>query len=97
MSQEELADLSGVQRNYIANLERGAILIPRDPENLGQLAKALGVRLRDLGEPTGWYAGVDAAVDWEAALLADPRFTDEEKQAILTLGRAALRAKEQAS
>ena len=47
LTQEALAELAGVSRNYIADLERGAVLHPSDPENLYALSSALGVRLRD--------------------------------------------------
>ena len=46
MSQEKLADMSGLDRTYIGGIERGE----RNPAlvNIGRIAKALGVRPADL-------------------------------------------------
>ena len=83
LSQERLGELAGVSQNYIAQLERGATAIPRDPTNLLLLAKALGVRLRDLAEPTGWYDGEEDDGEWEARFLADPTIPDEVKVSVM--------------
>lgn len=81
LSQEQLAELAGVRQNYIAQLERGATEVPRDPGNLTLLAKALKVRLRDLAEPTGWYADDEpSSDDWRSGLMADDRLDESAKQ-----------------
>lgn len=92
LTQEQLSEQAGVRRDYIGNLERGAIGVPRDPEQLRLLANVLGVRLRDLAEPTGWYDDDGDLPSWEAALRADPRFNEEDKAALLRAGRAMILA-----
>src|SRR5687767_15662797 len=87
LTQEQLSELAGVRRDYIGNLERGAIAVPREPDQLKLLAKALGVSLRDLAESTGWYDDEVDEPDWEKALRSDPRLDDETKQALLHLIR----------
>lgn len=91
MTQEQLSESSGVRRDYIGNLERGAISVPREPDQLRLLATTLGVRLRDLAQPTGWYDEEPAVPgDWEAAIMADPRFNDHTKQALVVILRGML-------
>lgn len=82
LTQEQLSERSGVRRDYIGLLESGATQVPRDPDNLKLLAKALGVRLRDLAEPTGWYDDEKGPDDWLAGLRADARLSDEDKDFI---------------
>ena len=97
-TQAELAERAGTDRGYIGKLEAGDIDEP-SVDVLTRLSSALEVPVRAIADPR-LYGEEDKGMSWEAAVLADTRFTDEEKQAILTLGRAALRAKggsEQAS
>ena len=86
LTQEQLSERSGVRRDYIANLERGKVSVPRDPENLRLLATALGVPLRELAQNTGWYdPDTDAPQDWRSLLLSDPRLNESAKQALLRI------------
>lgn len=82
LSQEQLSEQSGVRRDYIAQLERGATAIPRDPDNLKLLAAALKIRLRDLAEPIGWYDDEKAPADedWPSLLMNDDRLDDEGRR-----------------
>lgn len=49
LSQEALADLAGIHRNYLGGIERRERNVGLD--NLGKLAKALGVPLDELLRP----------------------------------------------
>jgi len=46
LSQEQLAEKSNLARNYIGNIERAEYKVT--VETLAQIAKALGIRMRDL-------------------------------------------------
>jgi transcriptional regulator with XRE-family HTH domain len=46
LSQERLAEKANLARNYIGNIERAEYKVT--VETLAQIAKALGVRVRDL-------------------------------------------------
>ena len=46
LSQEQLAERASLARNYIGNIERAEYKVT--VETLAQIAKALGIRLRDL-------------------------------------------------
>ena len=46
LSQEQLAEKANLARNYIGNIERAEYKVTA--ETLAKIAKALGVRLRDL-------------------------------------------------
>ena len=46
LTQEQLAERANLARNYIGNIERAEYKVT--VETLAQIAKALGVRLRDL-------------------------------------------------
>lgn len=49
ISQEELAELSGLHRTYVSSVERGIKNISID--NMEKLANALGVDIRELLTP----------------------------------------------
>lgn len=49
LSQEELADLSGLHRTYVSTVERGIKNISID--NMEKLAKALNADIRELLKP----------------------------------------------
>lgn len=86
LSQQALADLSGVSRQTIAEMERGAVTIPREPANVRALADALEITMRELAEPTGWYDDADDK-DWLVGLRADKRLDAEGKALIERLVR----------
>ena len=46
MSQEEFADMCGLDRSYVGGVERGERNISL--ENIGRIAKALGISLSEL-------------------------------------------------
>ena len=46
LTQEQLAERANLARNYIGNIERAEYKVT--VETLAQIAKALGVRIRDL-------------------------------------------------
>lgn len=46
LTQEQLAEKANLARNYIGNIERAEYQVT--VETLAQIAKALGVRIRDL-------------------------------------------------
>lgn len=97
-SQRELAELSGVSRQFIAELERNAVTIPREPDNVRALAGTLGVSMHDLAAPTGWYDDDEAKEDWRSMLWRDERLDDDAKKTIqrlveLELGAAERKAK----
>lgn len=85
-SQRRLAEESGVTRQTIAEMERGAVTIPREPANIQALAAALGIKMRQLAEPTGWYADEPSdgtsLEDVLAALHADGRVSAEGKASL---------------
>lgn len=89
LTQQQLAEKAGTDKGYVSRLEAGDIEEP-SVDVLSRLAGALEIPVRALADPRLYD---DRMPDWEAALLADPRFTEDEKQAILTLGRAALAGK----
>lgn len=93
-SQARLAEESGVSRQTIAEMERDAVQIPREPANVRALARALGVTMRELAEPTGWYDEGPAEEDWLAGLRADERLNDDERGLIERLVKRAYEAAE---
>ena len=50
LSQEELADLSGLHRTYVGSVERGERNVSID--NMERLARALGLEVIDLLRPS---------------------------------------------
>lgn len=92
-TQEELAERAEIDRRYVGRLETGEVDDP-EPDTVKKLAKALEVPASYFSELLGWVPS-DEATDWESAVMRDGRFTDAEKEAIITLGRAALRARSQ--
>lgn len=91
LSQEGLADLSGVNRSYIGDLEANAERRPCEPDNLRALAKCLNVPLRFLAEPLGWYDDeIEMVSDWQLAILQDTRLEDSKKSALIEIIKGLL-------
>lgn len=85
LTQEALADRADVERRYLGKIETGDVLEP-GAETVKKLARALGVPVRQLAEPLGWWDDEESfAGDWQAALMADPRLDESAKQALITI------------
>ena len=88
LSLRQMADLAQVSNPYLSQLERG--LHEPSVRVLQSVAKALNVSAETLLA----HAGIDdpgaAAdqLDTEAAIRADERLSDEQKQALLTVYRS---------
>lgn len=91
LTQEALAERAQVDRSYLGKIEVGDVLEP-GAETVKRLAVALGVTVRSLAEPLGWYDAEptrDQLAEAERAILELPNLTDDEKQALIILmGRA---------
>jgi transcriptional regulator with XRE-family HTH domain len=91
LSQRQLADMADLSDTYMSQLERGlhepSIRVLRAlAENLGLNADELFRRAAGLGDQGS------AASSTEAAIQADDRFTDGQKQALLAVVRSYLEA-----
>jgi transcriptional regulator with XRE-family HTH domain len=84
LSQEDLAELSGVHRVIIAKVESGkqeGVSI----ENLGALAMALGVTTAALTDPADASPVAHLVPELEASGLLAPPLSDEEREWLLSL------------
>ena len=92
LSLRQMAELAQVSNPYLSQLERG--LHEPSVRVLQAIAKALNVSAETLLV----HAGVDEPTeagelpDTEAAIRADERLSDEQKQALLTVYRSYLQA-----
>lgn len=77
LSQQELADACDTDKSYISRLEAGRILDP-GLEVLQRIAAALSAKVRDLADPR-WYDDDGRGSDWEAAIMADERLSEENR------------------
>jgi transcriptional regulator with XRE-family HTH domain len=87
LSLRQMADLAQVSNPYLSQLERG--LHEPSVRVLQSIARALNVSAETLLA----HAGLDDAVDeerpdTEAAIRADDRLSDDQKQALLTVYRS---------
>jgi transcriptional regulator with XRE-family HTH domain len=80
-SQRQLADLADLSDTYMSQLERG--LHEPSIRVLRALARGLGVDPDELIRRAAGLADDDQPPSTEAAIQADPRFTDAQKQALL--------------
>ncbi len=82
LTQEALAASAGVDRSYLGKIEVGDVLEP-GADTVKRLAVALGVPLRAIAEPLGWYEGEPASTDdWVVRMRGDPELTDGDKTII---------------
>lgn len=99
LTQDALAEQSGVERRYLGKIETGDVLEP-GAETVRKLSRALNVPVRQLAEPLGWWADEpsgDALAAAEAAVLSEPGLSDERRQAALVVLRDLFaRGREQA-
>ena len=87
MSLRDLADRSNVSNPYLSQIERG--LHEPSVRVLKAISEALNVSIETLlaraGMASGSDAGRPAALDTEAAILADPALTDEQRATLLAV------------
>lgn len=91
LSQRELAKVADLSDAYVSQLERGM----HEPtvKVLRSIANALDVRAQTMLQYAGWLE--DGVVDdqppqTEAAIRADPRLSESQKQAMLSVYRGFL-------
>lgn len=87
LSQQQLADAAHTDKGYVSRLEAGKIAEP-GVDVLIRIAEALGVPIQNIADPR--YYEADRQPTWEDDLLADPRLTDESKQALVVILRGML-------
>ena len=90
----ELSDLTNISNPYLSQLERG--MHAPSVRVITSLAKALNVSAETLlAQAAGLSGGVaanqdDESPDTEAAIRNDPKLTDAQKDALLTVYRSFL-------
>jgi transcriptional regulator with XRE-family HTH domain len=91
LSLRQMADLAHVSNPYLSQLERG--LHEPSVRVLQSIARALNVSAESLLAQAGLADEQEAdEVDTEAAIRRDPRLTDDQKQALLTVYRSYVAA-----
>jgi transcriptional regulator with XRE-family HTH domain len=91
LSLRQMADLAQVSNPYLSQLERG--LHEPSVRVLQSIARALNVSADTLLAQFGLADDHETdEVDTEAAIRRDPRLTDEQKQALLTVYRSYVAA-----
>lgn len=86
-TQEDLAEAAGIDRRYLGKIETEEIAEP-GIDTLRRIATALGVPLRALAEPMGWYEGEPPGTDdWILRMRGDPTLAEEDKDALERLAR----------
>jgi transcriptional regulator with XRE-family HTH domain len=91
LSQRELAKVADLSDAYVSQLERGM----HEPtvRVLRSIANALDVRAQTMLQYAGWLEDGtvdDMAPQTEAAIRADPRLSESQKQALLSVYRSFL-------
>ena len=94
LSLRQLSALTDVSNPYLSQLERG--LHQPSMRVLKSIAEALNISAETLFEQAGLIKEATAAADdaTEAALRADPRLSEAQKQALLSVYRSYLEANE---
>ena len=91
LSQRQLAEIANVSDAYVSQLERG--LHQPTVKVLRSIAAALDVRTNTMLAYAGWIDGTDPAAGAddgpgvEAAIRADRKLSDQQKQALLSVYR----------
>ena len=87
LSLRQMSDLAHVSNPYLSQLERG--LHEPSVRVLQSIARALNVSADTLLAQAGLADDEPAeAIDTEAAIRRDPRLSDDQKQALLTVYRS---------
>jgi transcriptional regulator with XRE-family HTH domain len=94
LSLRQMAELAHVSNPYLSQLERG--LHEPSVRVLQSISRALNLSADTLLAHAGLPddAGDDATVDTEAAIRADSRLHDDQKQALLSVYRSYLQVNE---
>lgn len=87
LTQQELADLVGVDKGHISKIESGKIKNP-GKNVLKKITDELGLPLRAIA-PDAWYEG-ETELSIEAATVNDRRLTEEQIIALLTIYKSFL-------
>jgi transcriptional regulator with XRE-family HTH domain len=92
LSLRQLAEMTSLSNPYLSQVERG--LHQPSVRVLKLISDALNVSAETLLAQAGLLDGDRArdAADAEAAILADQRLTDEQKNALITVYRSMLRS-----
>lgn len=87
LSQRELARITNLSDPYVSQIERG--LHQPSVRVLTALAKALNVRADTMLGYAGWIEGLgsdgDELADTSSAIRSDPKLTEQQKRALLTV------------
>jgi transcriptional regulator with XRE-family HTH domain len=95
LSLRRMAALAEVSNPYLSQIERG--LHEPSMHVLRSIAEALNLSAETLLEAAGLLDAPDTVgVDTEAAIRADPRLTDQQKQALLAVYRSYCEMNEEA-
>ena len=105
LSLRQLAEMTSLSNPYLSQVERGlhqpsvrVLKLISDALNvsaetlLAQAGLLDGDRARDAAAAAGRASAGAPAADAEAAILADQRLTDEQKNALITVYRSMLRS-----
>lgn len=90
LSQEAFAEAVGLSRKTIYTIEneRGRPRLTDEVEVVSKMAEVLRVPVGVLSSKLGWAPA--EGIDWESALMADPRLDEETKQSLATVIRRVL-------
>jgi transcriptional regulator with XRE-family HTH domain len=90
LSLRRLSELAGISNPYLSQIERG--LRRPSAEILQQIARGLRISAETLYVQAGILDERPAAGDLAAAILDEPRLTEEQKQTLLHIYRSFLLA-----
>lgn len=81
LTQEELADMTGIDRRYLGKIETGDIAEP-GIETLAKVASALKIPVRYLADPRYYEGEHYAHANWEQGLMADESLDEVARETI---------------